>query len=473
MKKLLILLLVITFTLSLLGEGSKTFKIGKYEWLTEDNTFEEVIALAKKAKKPVLAVFSATWCSPCKHVKKNVFKKDEFKEVADKVVLLYVEQTTKKGTEYNKRFNIKAFPTFKIFASDGIMLDSGHPERTVKGFSKWIDDVKGGNNFYTMSQKLKKDPDNRKLLMDITGKMGWGETKKKIEYLKRVIKLNPDYKNKLSKKAYEDLAYNMFIGYPYKGKPEEKENYKKNNDPFYEEIIKAYYPDKFEYSLKGDRGISLIMDWYGRTENSKMSVYYFEDFLKRKGKLLDPGKDMRIIVQGISGYINSGDMNSAKKWIDYSIEMVDKKPELKKVKYFLNFFSGITFSVTQGAKKLFEKKKIKEGKELIYSFYNNGKFWKHIPKNYLPNYYNSMAWAICEAGAADKKTLEIAKKAVELSENVNLMDTLATVHYQMGNVGKALEVEKKALEIAKSDKDKEDLKKNILKWEGELKKNKQ
>ncbi|MCK4767184.1 MAG: thioredoxin family protein [Desulfobacula sp.] len=158
MRKLLIVLLIFVGVLSLWGETQKSFKMGKCEWLTEENTFEEIIKIAGIEKKPVLAVFSATWCSPCQQVKKTAFKKDEFTEVADKVVLLYVEQTTKKGMIYNKRFNIVSYPTFKIFSTDGIMLDTGRPERSVKGFSNWVDEVMDGKNFYAMSKKLEKNP---------------------------------------------------------------------------------------------------------------------------------------------------------------------------------------------------------------------------------------------------------------------------------------------------------------------------
>ena len=470
MRKLLIVLLIFVGILSLWGETQKSFKMGKCEWLTEENTFEEIIKIAGIEKKPVLAVFSATWCSPCQQVKKTAFKKDEFTEVADKVVLLYVEQTTKKGMIYNKRFNIVSYPTFKIFSTDGIMLDTGRPERSVKGFSNWVDEVMDGKNFYAMSKKLEKNPNDRETLVNITEKMGWGELKKKIEYLKKVIALKPDFNDKLTKKAYEALALFIHNGFPYGENPEEKESYRKENDPIYEKILKSYYPDKFEYSLKGNSGISAILEWYIKTGNYKKSEYYFKEFIKRKGKLLDPLKDMRVIAGGISSYLYSGDLKGGEKWIEYSMEAIKKNPELKESRNFYTYFARIPSAIMQSAKKLFEKNEVKKGKDLIYSFYDNQKYWEYLPGRHAGFYYNGFAWTLYEAKVSDKKTIEIAENALKLYRNVQTMDTLASVYSQLENYEKEIGIEQEALKIAKAEKDKEELRKKITEWEAVLKK---
>ncbi|MCK5222755.1 MAG: thioredoxin family protein, partial [Candidatus Aminicenantes bacterium] len=448
----------------------KSFKMGKCDWLTEENTFEEVIEIARSVKKPVLAVFSAEWCAPCQMVKKTAFKHNEFKEVSDKAVLLYIEQTTKKGMIYNKRFNIVSFPTFKIFSTEGIMLDTGRPERSVRGFSKWVDEVMSGKNFYTMSKKLEKDPNDRETLLNISKKMGRGEVKKQIEYLKKLIILNPDFNDKLTKEAYEALSVSIHNNYPYSGTPEEKEAYRKENDPIYDKIVKAYYPDKFEYSLKGNSGISAILEWYIKTGNYKKSEYYFKEFIKRKGKLLDPLKDMRVIAGGISSYLYSGDLKGGEKWIEYSMEAIKKNPELKESRNFYTYFARIPSAIMQSAKKLFEKNEVKKGKDLIYSFYDNQKYWEYLPGRHAGFYYNGFAWTLYEAKVSDKKTIEIAENALKLYRNVQTMDTLASVYSQLENYEKAIGIEKEALKIAKAEKDKEELRKKITEWEAVLKK---
>jgi len=470
MKKLLIVLLIFVGFLSLWGENQKSFKMGKCEWLTEENTFEEVIKIARAKKKPVLAVFSAEWCAPCQMVKKTAFLHDEFKIIAGKAILLYIEQTTKKGLIYNKRFNIVSYPTFKIFSTEGIMLDTGRPKRTVKGFSKWVDEVKSGKNFYAMSKTLEKNPNDRETLLNITKKMGRGEVKKQIEYLKKVIVLNSDFNDKLTKEAYEALTISIHNDYPYSGKSEEKEAYRKENDPIYDKIIEAYYPDKFEYSLKGNSGISTILEWYIEKKNYEKSEYYFKDFMKRKGELLNPSEDMKVIAAGISVYLYSGDLKAGEKWIEYSIKAINEAPELKKSRNFYTYFARIPSEIIQSAKKMFKKNEIKKGKDLLYSFYDNKKFWEHLPGQHAGFYYNGFAWTLYEAKISDKKTIEIGEKALNLYRNVQTMDTLASVYSQLGNYKKAVELEKEALKIAKTEKDKEELRKKITGWETALNK---
>jgi len=472
MKKLSIVLLIISVALALWAGDKKSFKIGKYEWLTEENTFEEVVKIAKKAKKPILAVFSAKWCGPCQAVKKTVFNKDEFKGISDKVVLLYIEQTTKKGVVYNKKYNIVAYPTFKIFSKDGVMLDTGRPERTVKGFLKWIDDVKGGNNFYVMSEKLKQNPNDREILLKITKKMGMGDLNKVIEYLNKVIVLNPNFNDKLTKEAYEGLGSYVCRNYPYNGTKSEMEAYAKKYTPTYEKIIKAYYPDKFEYNLKGNYGMSIILEWYNMAGDFKKSAYYFNDFLKGKNNSPNLKKDMSVVAEGIAGYLYSGDLKNANKWIDYSIDTAKKSPEVKKTREFLIYFSKIPSFVTESARNMFEKKEIKRGRELIYFYYDKGGLWEQFPKQYLSFFYNRLAWTIYEGKASDKKTLDIAKKSLSLHKDFRIMDTLASIYSQLGNYKKAVEIEKEAFSMAKSKEDKDKLKKNITDWEEKLKNSK-
>lgn len=155
MKAFLLFVLICTLTVlpvcsqdqDRVGKRGKTETIGKTLWYTEQNTFDEVLTIAQKKNKPVLAVFSATWCGPCQKVKKEVFASDGFQEVAKKALLLYIEQTEPKAARIIKKNNIRSYPTFKLFANTGKLLHAGYfgmPRRTVKGFSQWIDKAMAG-----------------------------------------------------------------------------------------------------------------------------------------------------------------------------------------------------------------------------------------------------------------------------------------------------------------------------------------
>lgn len=65
---------------------------------------------------------------------------------------------------------------------------------------------------------------------------------------------------------------------------------------------------------------------------------------------------------------------------------------------------------------------------------------------------NALAWTCAENGVFLPEALEAAERAVKLEpKNTGILDTLAEVHFKMGNQAKAVEVESRALALAPSD----------------------
>ena len=98
-------------------------KIGEIDWFTE-YSFEKAFEKAKNENKLVFADFSAKWCGPCQQLKKRVFEKKEFEKVFKLAIPVYIECTSKIGTELSKRFSISGFPTVVIFDKNGKPLTS-------------------------------------------------------------------------------------------------------------------------------------------------------------------------------------------------------------------------------------------------------------------------------------------------------------------------------------------------------------
>lgn len=215
-KKLFGLTLLIVFLIGCKPEVQlKTVKIGDFNWYTEQNSIEDIGKIAKKENKNILAVFSALWCGPCQATKHGTFETPEFKEVADKVILLYVEQTEKKGEELCKKYNIKSYPTFKILNYKGEVVDIANlPNRDVKSFSNWIDNVKKGNTLFTAEQAYKKHPNDLKSALNYVEKLPWDRAEKAISILEKVIGEKPNCEDKLVLKAIETL-FNAVINKQY------------------------------------------------------------------------------------------------------------------------------------------------------------------------------------------------------------------------------------------------------------------
>ncbi len=144
MKKCVLIIQVLLLLTGLLAAREKTVKIGNYSWYTEQNNWEDLLAIAEKENKPVLAYFTAVWCGPCKGVKKNVLETAAFKTVADRALLVCIEQTQSKSQTYLRRNGVRAFPTFKLFSPKGNLYENALTERSVKGLQTWITAAKSG-----------------------------------------------------------------------------------------------------------------------------------------------------------------------------------------------------------------------------------------------------------------------------------------------------------------------------------------
>lgn len=122
-------------------------------WLDD---YEKAVAQAKAENKLVLADFTGSdWCGWCKKMVADVFDKDEFKQYAEKnLVLLEIDFPSQKklddkvkaqNAELKKKYEIRGFPTFVILDGEG------------KELAKWVGYQKGGPEGFTAKiEELKK-----------------------------------------------------------------------------------------------------------------------------------------------------------------------------------------------------------------------------------------------------------------------------------------------------------------------------
>ena len=543
-----LVLMMFVFTLTgVLGAREKTEKIGNISWYTEQNTFDEIVNIAKKENKPILAIFSATWCGPCKDVKKRVFSSDDFQKAADRVVLLYIEQTDPKSKEYLKKNKVTAFPTFKIFSKEGVELDGRDPERTLAGFLEWIDDVKAGNSYYELSLKLKKEPGNRELILKLEERISWLNLDERIPLLKRAIQLNPNFNDPLSQEAYEKLAPALCSKMMRIREEEDREKYAGENNREFMAIINAYYPDKFKYQLKENRFYNYLFRWLNARGDHKEVLSYFDDYLKARGNKIDIQQDIYLFPLVFSSLLQANREKDAEEWLAKLQDLVtkdidsaaEKDAEKKKMDYshwfgrcyteFVEYYGekGVTEKAEKYAKLLFDeytkrrqeryieyvklryaKKyllfadelvkqleadiktteeknlsrltrelaaiyarlgKTEKAKKYLYDLYENKSLVESLDENKKASFYNSIAWTMVEAKMVDRKTLEIAKKAVELKESPDILDTLATAHAELGNFQEAVKIEEKALKLAEKEYLIDQFEKKLEKWKKEVK----
>jgi thiol-disulfide isomerase/thioredoxin len=490
------------------AQRQKTEIIGKFSWYTEQNAFEDVVQVAQKADKPILAVFSATWCGPCQQLKTSLLKTDEFKKIADEVVLLYIEQTTKEGAAYNSKYKVIGFPSFRIFSQQGILLDKGFPDRTVAGFLKWISDVKAGNNFYELSRKLEQNPNDLETLVKIAGKLDGGERDMIFDYLLRAIKINPDFNDQLAQEAYEKLAYFLLGGLPFK-EGKEKEEYVARWQKTFQAIVDAYYPNKFKYELKGNIGLNYILNWFYRSRQFEKVLFYFNDFLKRKGDGLDFTNDIIVFADAIPGFVSLGKLDEAERWIvrirDFAKRNENVASEQRFIRFYFELFNGINgiiryfelqgqganaekyagilaedmvrmkqgmlavVSVTSQATTLVNMGKKAEARKVLIALYKNEAFFNSLDKQVVPGALQQIAWTMAWMEIANQTSLEIAKKSVTIDPAPANKDTLACVHAALGNFEEAVKIETEALAEEKDESVRQDYMERIRTWQAKIK----
>jgi hypothetical protein len=347
-----------------LSAREKTEKIGDFNWFTERNTWDEILKAAQKVDKPILAVFSADWLDTSQGLIDNVFKTHDFKRVADQVILFFIEQASQDGEAYCRKFNVRVFPTFKLFSKEGIMLDNGTFKRTVDGFLGWIKEVKSGNNSYELSKKLEKNPNDREILVKMAERMGMSDKKDKLVFLKKAIELNPDFKDEISHRAYEKMAFALLENIP---RMRGREEYIKEYGKLFQDIVNAYYPGKFKYALKGKDGLAAIFDWNIQCGNNDKVISIFNDFLKQKGNKPDLIKDMDVIGWSISAYLNSGNLAEAEKWITKARKFLKPSETLKKDPIFLYYYPAMYRNIIFYLENL---QKTKEAEAYAVLFYD-------------------------------------------------------------------------------------------------------
>ena len=150
MKQLSAFLILFIFLFTSCNNGQSASSDG----LNWENNLEQAIAQAKKENKAVLVNFTGSdWCIWCKRLSSEVFQQKEFKEYADKNLVLVMldfprdKQQTPETQNYNRnlaqKYGIQGFPTILIFDSQGKMVaqtgyQPGGPEKYVQHIKSYL-----------------------------------------------------------------------------------------------------------------------------------------------------------------------------------------------------------------------------------------------------------------------------------------------------------------------------------------------
>ncbi len=88
-------------------------------------SFEEALKLAKKEKKNIFLDAYASWCGPCKMLKKNIFTQ---KEVGDfynsNFINMAIDMEQGEGPQLAQKYKVQAYPTLLFINHKGEVIGS-------------------------------------------------------------------------------------------------------------------------------------------------------------------------------------------------------------------------------------------------------------------------------------------------------------------------------------------------------------
>ncbi|MDC0099732.1 MAG: thioredoxin family protein [Crocinitomicaceae bacterium] len=114
----IILLTFIAFTLNFNGFPQESDEVTGIQFV--NGTWEEVVAIAKKEKKPIFVDAFTTWCGPCKWMAKTTFKDSAVGTFMTENFISYKMDMEKgEGVEFAKKNEVRVYPTLLYFDSKG------------------------------------------------------------------------------------------------------------------------------------------------------------------------------------------------------------------------------------------------------------------------------------------------------------------------------------------------------------------
>lgn len=99
------------------------------------SSYDAALKAAKQSGKPVVLVFSASWCPPCQKNKRDVYPSAAVKPLHDKFVWAYLDADQKENVPAMEKYGVSGIPHIQFLSKDGASLGNVVGGTSPKQFS--------------------------------------------------------------------------------------------------------------------------------------------------------------------------------------------------------------------------------------------------------------------------------------------------------------------------------------------------
>jgi thioredoxin-related protein len=415
----------------------------------ETGTWAEVLEKARQTNKPVFVDVYTTWCGPCKKMSKDIFTLPEVGDVFNKNYVCYkLDAENGEGREIAKKYEVKSYPTYLFVKADGELFYRSVGSMPAQNFIAESDkamvemnDPKPMSMWEKEYADKKNDPAFLLAYMEKRSRLGKSNTELFDAYLNllpadqrtsdKVVEIYKQISRELqiNSLAYNNLTENKTL---FASRIPGLENCflaalsnsyriatKEKNEQLLEQVVAEY--DKLGATPKKITKEELYLNYYKGTGNKEKYISSATDYCDKVLMVVSPDSIAK---------------SDQKKLLAFT-ELIKQKlvPEMDSIQ-------------------------LKKTKQYLAT----------ADRNKYSQALNDVAWNFFER-VSDKDILKNAlrwsARSLEIyPESPMLMDTYANLLYRLGKRKEAIEMEKKALDMAvKTNSDKKVYEETLRKME--------
>jgi thiol:disulfide interchange protein len=136
MKTGWIVLAVALFAVCGCNAGREERSTGKIEWA---ESYADGLYLAGVTGKPAMLVFGASWCAPCRDLKRHVFTDKRVAMASRELVNIYIDIDQDRGTA--GIYKVRAIPAIFFLAPGGELIGPLKGDRSAGNFAQQMKSV--------------------------------------------------------------------------------------------------------------------------------------------------------------------------------------------------------------------------------------------------------------------------------------------------------------------------------------------